>query len=205
MTSDKWDVSKDRDARLCCLRHTTSEAKLRLFASACRRLVWHLLPVPMSRKAVEVAEDFIDGVAGREDLTAAGLAAARESDPAEENNAAYWATEADVGVMLVNACWCSVTLSARAGLSQRYAPDVAEAIRAETVAAQCELLRDLFFTPFPRAALDPAWLAWGDGLVTKLADGIHEEHAFNRTPILGDALEDAGCAGEGILNHCREH
>src|SRR5262249_59617620 len=111
--------------------------------------------------------------------------------------------EEDVGVMLVNACWCSVSLSALVKPSQRYDPDVAEAVRAETAAAQCDLVRDLF-TPFRRPAFDPAWLVWSDGLVVKLADAIHEEHAFDRMPILGDALEDAGCADQRILSHCRE-
>jgi hypothetical protein len=198
MTVEEWDSSTDRDAMLFSMRYTASEAKLRLFACACCRLVWDLLPGPKSRKAVEVAEDFAEGLAERPRLTAAGKAARREADPVEDANVAYWATEADVGVMLVNACWCSVILSAR-----RSDPDVAEAIRGETVAAQCDLLRDLF-TPLHRPTLDPAWLAWGDGLVTKLADGISEERAFDRMPILGDALEDAGCADRRILSHCRE-
>ncbi len=49
--------------------------------------------------------------------------------------------------------------------------------------------------------LDPAWLAWEGGTVPRLARAIAEEGAFDRLPILGDALEEAGCADAAILEH----
>jgi len=64
------------------------------------------------------------------------------------------------------------------------------------------LLRDLLGTP-AAASLDPVWLAWNDGTVARLAAGIYEERAFDRLPILADALEDAGCTDIVLLEHCR--
>jgi hypothetical protein len=70
--------------------------------------------------------------------------------------------------------------------------------------AQVRLLRDLAGNPFSSPpALDPTWLEWNGGLVVNLARAIYEERAWERMPILGDALEDAGCADAPILGHCR--
>lgn len=47
------------------------------------------------------------------------------------------------------------------------------------------------------------WLTWNDGAVLKLAQAIYEERAWDRMPILADALEEAGCGEEVVLRHCR--
>jgi hypothetical protein len=46
-------------------------------------------------------------------------------------------------------------------------------------------------------------LTWNDRCVGKLAQAIYDEQAFDRLPILADALEEAGCTDADILNHCR--
>jgi hypothetical protein len=70
---------------------------------------------------------------------------------------------------------------------------------------QCAFLRDLFGNPFcPLPRLPAAILAWNDGTVHRIAEGIYTERAFDRLPILADALEDAGCDNANILNHCRQ-
>jgi hypothetical protein len=48
--------------------------------------------------------------------------------------------------------------------------------------------------------LKPRWLTAN---VKDLVKTIYEERAFERLPILADALMDAGCADEVILGHCR--
>ena len=40
-------------------------------------------------------------------------------------------------------------------------------------------------------------------LVVALARGIYDEKAFDRMPILADALQDAGCDNDDVLSHCR--
>jgi hypothetical protein len=67
-------------------------------------------------------------------------------------------------------------------------------------AEQIALLRDLFGNPFRPVALEPAWLTSD---VLALARGIYEEKAFDRMPILADALQDAGCDNDTVLAHCR--
>jgi hypothetical protein len=48
--------------------------------------------------------------------------------------------------------------------------------------------------------LDPAWRT---PTVVELAQAIKRDAAFDRLPILADALQDAGCDNAEILNHCR--
>lgn len=51
--------------------------------------------------------------------------------------------------------------------------------------------------------LDRAWLLWQDGTVPRMAEAVYAERAFERLPILADALEDAGCMVPAMLNHLR--
>ncbi len=55
--------------------------------------------------------------------------------------------------------------------------------------------------PFSDVAIDPAWHTTD---VMLLAQGIYDEKAFDRMPILADALQDAGCDNTDILDHCRD-
>ena len=71
-------------------------------------------------------------------------------------------------------------------------------------AAQADLLRCIVGNPFRPVAVNPDWLAWSDGTVVKLAQGIYDDRAFDRLPVLADALEGAGCTNADILAHCRQ-
>ena len=71
--------------------------------------------------------------------------------------------------------------------------------------AQCDLVRDIF-GPFRFHSVDvnPAIRAWQNFTIPMLATTIYEERAFDRLPIVGDALEEAGCQDSDILDHCRQ-
>jgi hypothetical protein len=67
------------------------------------------------------------------------------------------------------------------------------------------LLHDIFGPlPFRLVAADPTWMSWNGGTVVKLARGIYDDRAFDRLPILADALTEAGCDNADILAHCRQ-
>jgi hypothetical protein len=59
----------------------------------------------------------------------------------------------------------------------------------------------LFNTPLRCLTLQPSWLT---STVLALATGIYDDLAFDRMPILADALQDAGCDSDDILNHLRD-
>ncbi|WP_149112072.1 hypothetical protein [Limnoglobus roseus] len=62
------------------------------------------------------------------------------------------------------------------------------------------LLRDIFGNPFRPIAFSPAWLT---PAAVGLAEAIYADRAFDRLPILADALQDAGCEDVDVLSHCR--
>jgi hypothetical protein len=66
--------------------------------------------------------------------------------------------------------------------------------------AGCDLLREVLGNPFRPVTVDPAWLT---PTVVALAAGIYADRAFDRLPILADALQDAGCDLADIHAHCR--
>jgi hypothetical protein len=65
------------------------------------------------------------------------------------------------------------------------------------------LLHCIFGNPFRPVSLDPAWLHCNGGTVRKMAEAIYDDRAFDRLPILADALEEAGCTDRAVLDHCR--
>src|SRR5438477_6149992 len=76
MNEREWLTSIEPTPMLGYLRGGASERKLRLFAVACCRRVWHLMTDERSRKAVETAEGFADGRKSSGDLAVAMAEAA---------------------------------------------------------------------------------------------------------------------------------
>ena len=64
-----------------------------------------------------------------------------------------------------------------------------------------EYLHEIFGNPFRPATFHPDWRT---ETALALAQGIYEERTFNRLPILADALQDAGCTTEELLDHLRD-
>ncbi|MCI0699658.1 MAG: hypothetical protein L0241_01040 [Planctomycetia bacterium] len=68
-------------------------------------------------------------------------------------------------------------------------------------AAQADLLRNIF-GPRPKSPIKLK-SEWRTDTAVSLARTMYESREFSAMPILADALQDAGCDNEDILNHCR--
>jgi hypothetical protein len=81
-------------------------------------------------------------------------------------------------------------------------PPPAEPGRLEALEVT-DLVRCLFGNPFRPVTPSPDWSAWNRGTVAKVAWAIYDERRFRDLPVLGDALEEAGCDSADVLAHCR--
>ncbi|HWG41645.1 MAG TPA: hypothetical protein VN688_02585 [Gemmataceae bacterium] len=77
-TAAEWAAETDVIRMAKCYRGRHWFPKLRLFAIACCRRIWHLIPPGMSRDRVETAERFAMGQATKGELAAANVGATLE-------------------------------------------------------------------------------------------------------------------------------
>jgi hypothetical protein len=193
MTEQEWLACPDPQKMLEFLRDKASERKFRLFACAFGRAVrdsQHQL----GPSTVAVAERYADGLASDQELASEGR---RWACSPEERG--------PVAPSAYDGAWETVDSLTRYERVWRHDPDSYSCIPADAVLKRSALLlRDIFGNPFRPVAINPAWLSWNDGTVKKIAQAIYDERAFDRMPILGDALEEAGCTNSDILAHCRQ-
>lgn len=204
MTESEWLTSTDLMPMVEFLGDRLDARKLRLLACASARRVWRLLDDDQSKVAVEVAERFADGLASPADLALAYRAAdatwASIPDYAGSRRAMRRSEEGRAAAK--KAAWLARN-AANPDLSRGHLR-FSSGRTARTNVAHADILRDLFGPlPFRPVEVVPAWLAWNAGAVPGLAGTIDEEGTFDLMPVLGDALEDAGCEDAMILDHLR--
>jgi hypothetical protein len=220
MTEEEWLTGTKPINMLEFLRDKTSDRKLRLFSVGCCRRLWRFLPENRGKRAVEVMELFIDGRTEDQERMEAGALCREAADEWCLSDVSYnelWRTLRTYRVVLstvlgdiaqsaaiqsLNEAWRveGIDRLIRDGTEQSNKQEIAR-LSSEILPLYSPLIHDIFGNPFRPITINPSWLT---STVLTLATGIYQEKAFDRMPILADALQDAGCDNEDILNHCRE-
>jgi hypothetical protein len=177
-------------------KHLPSERKFRIFAAACCRRIEHRLPDDRCREALKTCEQYIEGLAGADELAVAYANA--ESAFIEFDDRNGWETAASA----ISVACAAEDVPFFAGQAAREAALLVwpRLQRRLEYRWQSRVLRDIFGNPFRPITPNHSWLT---STVLALATGIYSEKAFDRMPILADALQDAGCDNADILDHCR--
>jgi hypothetical protein len=201
MTDADWLTCGDPIPMLDALRGKVSERKLRLFAVASCRGIWHLLTDERSRAAVAVTEQYADGLVDRERLVAA-RDEAREAKrrfhvPAQVP--AWRSAGAVQDATRDNARSAALNCVAESGRAMNVGDT--NHWDADAMYSPVALLRCIVGNPFRPEAGDPAWMTPS---VVALARAIYDERSFERLTKLADALQDAGCNNAALLAHCCE-
>jgi hypothetical protein len=200
MTEVEWQSSSELMPMIKEVVDHLENRKLRLFAVACCRRAWEHLD-ERNRNAVEVAERLADGKATQKERQTA-YAARRVVDARSLLDTGIMCAHRLTRIAATQAPESSALLAAAAetGFAN---PSAFGAARRRTVQERCDLLRDIVGSPFARPRRVTAGLKRAKGKLRSLAQTIYDERAFDRLPILADALEDAGCHDADILAHCR--
>jgi hypothetical protein len=196
MTETEWLSASEPFRMLQVLIGNVSDRKLRLLGVAIARASWDRLEDERSRRAIEVAERFADHEVDETTLQSfvEGAWDVRDEmwDAGPENcDDRLWRAEA--AALTASVYEWNGTFHRAGRIDDGYPFRIPEP-------AHCDLIRDIFGNPFRPIAIDPAWFT---STAVAIAQGIYDDRAFDRLPILGDALQDAGCENADILAHCR--
>jgi hypothetical protein len=172
MIEDEWLNSRDPESMLEYLRDKARSRSLRRFATACCRRIWYLFAHEESRKAVEIAEKYAEGLASERDRLEAKAAVpviCPGDDLTDPWNLDAWSTEAAVSTVFGDddyppiptyAATCAIAAARAAAAAAGCAAAIAMAggesdkeaagSRAEEAERreQCSLLRQIFGNPF---------------------------------------------------------
>lgn len=185
MTEAEWLAYEAPGPMLSLLRERVSDRKMRLFGCACYRILWAKVRVAEIRwDVLRASEVYADGAISKQALK---LAWKRLPD---------WD-----GPHVSGQAWEVAGMSSRQCLGETAVPGrPVRRERPEVLPVQVAALRCIFGNPFHPVAFSSEWCT--DTVVT-LARQMYESREFSTMPILADALQDAGCDSDDVLNHSR--
>jgi hypothetical protein len=199
MTEKQW-LTYAIGALVAHVRSLGNDRKLRLFNCACSRMLLPWIPNPQVADALDRAEQFADGEIAVSTMRKwhRVVRKALDSSPVHAQPAA----ERKACWVCVFACWPGPEIPSDGWRyfvyhGGAYGGDFEQTIRPRLVPT----LHDIYGNPFRKVKFDTKWRT---DTAVSLARGMYESRDFGAMPILADALQDAGCDNEDVLNHCRD-
>jgi hypothetical protein len=198
MTTSEWNTTDDVLAMIYAVGRKASDRRWYQFLLACCEATTPPLEIPSFRMAVQVVRHRIDGESvgsAQADAERAASDECRRWIDQHPNHqwslAAYRLAAADFDPIHA---WHVVLFLRQATSLTEIAAD-----QARLSQFHADLVREII-GPWRK----PRFLVrWRSETVRLLAMGIATDQAFDRLPILADALEEAGCDNLDLLNHCR--
>lgn len=226
MNEMEWSNNAQPIDKLTSIRPTANDRKLLLYAIVCCRSIWHLYEDERCRRAVQVAQAFVEDDLPRSELVAASDAV-REAFRIADEDLRHIAKRIDGrfsrdsygpwrrarlrhvlaqtamhfdGDAFHAAHWASTYARKAAGdVSWASVFPMTPEREPEGCAQDC-YLRDIFGNPYRPAKVQVHWRTRD---VVALAQAIYDGWDFDRMPELARDLEAVGCGNVTILNHCR--
>jgi hypothetical protein len=185
--------------------------KCRLYLLACARGQWKRLP-PVCRKLVELAEQYADSLPDEQPLwQVLGRVAEQlmHSGGTPDDLADAIAALAALGHPVspdgeAAPCLRRSAKSWRELAALVYLPFDMKTPQLKWVPRRfhsADLLREVLGNPYQYQQFSPLWRT---STAVTLAGQMYGSHDFSLMPILAEALQDAGCDDDHILDHCRD-
>jgi hypothetical protein len=220
MIEAEWPNQPDFAPLLRSLDDRLPDRKKRLLAVAFCRLAGDLLNHPVLLEALETAERYADGNASGVDLencrSRCRELAVREYEvwagtiepiARQQRSEIAWAAAFATTTPLELTAVCGKTITVGDLLSPTdSAGSLAELalnqwLKREQNQAHRARIADVAGDLFEPVAFSDDWRT---STVVAIAQQMYVSRDFSAMPILADALQDAGCDIESVLNHCRE-
>lgn len=189
MTEEEWHQSTaTHQLLMTCESVATSQRKLKLLACAVARTVLSLAKHPRAEELLATADLCADDP----------RCDALRADTRRDMQGWYRDVLPKSSRFALSAIYWSLGNGTR-----RECEEVMEVAGRATggdgtcLVTQSALLRCIVGNPFRPVAFDPRWRS-------ETAVALAAERAFDRLPILADALEEAGCDHPDVLAHCRD-
>jgi hypothetical protein len=196
MTEDKWLSCTDPVAMLAFLQGKVSDRKLRLLAVASFRRVPDPSPADEWNREINIGERYADGLVNAGEVHQVTAPEYLFDAPMAQRMARYLTGPDSWTAAMTAFAWA-------AGQKRTFIGSVLYA-RPQELDFHVALLHEVFGPlPFRPVAIDPIWLRWNWGTVPAIAGHVYDDRVFQDLPILADALTDAGCDNQEMIDHCR--